>query len=63
MKMRKRANEELRWAMRSNFIAQWEVAEALNISEVTLCRWLRTELPEEKRNAILDAINKLKEAE
>ena len=37
----------------------YKIAMELGISEVTLYRYLRTELPEEKKKAILAAIEKL----
>ena len=41
----------------------YKIAMELNISEVTLYRYLRTELPEEKKSAILEAIDKLSKEE
>ena len=33
--------EEVKRLMKQNQVKQWEVAEAMEISEFTLCRWLR----------------------
>ncbi|GMB01865.1 hypothetical protein [Pelosinus sp. IPA-1] len=38
---------------------KYKVAELLGITEFTFSRWLRHELPEEKKTLILQAINKL----
>lgn len=50
-------NEQIRTAMRYSNVKQWEVAEHLGVSEFTLCRWLRTELPDNKIVQILQAIS------
>lgn len=36
--------EEVKLLMKQNQVKQWEVAEAMGISEFTLCRWLRKDL-------------------
>lgn len=33
--------EDVKLLMKQNQVKQWEVAEAMGISEFTLCRWLR----------------------
>ena len=50
-------NEQIRTALRCSDVKQWEVAEQLGVSEVTVCRWLRTELPDDKKVQILQAIS------
>lgn len=35
---------------------QWQVAERMDVTEGTLCRWLRSELPEERKRDILQAV-------
>lgn len=37
----------------------YQVAEVLGITEFTLCRWLRKELPVDKKAMVLAAIEKL----
>lgn len=54
------ANIELRQEMKANFIPQWKVAEVLGVSEMTLIRWLRKELTEDKRIKVQQAIESLK---
>ena len=39
----------------------WEVAAALGITDATLSRRLRTELPPEEQQRILDIIDRIKE--
>lgn len=51
---------EMLKAKRENNVCQWQIAEELKVSEYTLIRWLRHELPKEKVDAILKAIKKLK---
>ncbi len=56
---RKPRNEDIRTAMYLARVKQWEVAEQLGVSEVTVCRWLRTELPDDKKELILKAIKQI----
>ena len=49
-------NLKIRVAMISNNVKQWEVAELLKISEPSLSRLLRHELPEEEQDRIVKAI-------
>ena len=49
-------NLKIRVAMVSNNVKQWEVAELLKISEPSLSRLLRHELPEEEQDRIVKAI-------
>lgn len=54
------ANTELRAEIQKSRLRQWEIAAFIGVSEYTLVRWLRTELPADKQAAILEAIKKLK---
>lgn len=58
--MKQRANEEIRNMIKTNGVFQWEVADALGVSEVTLIRWLRTPLLDTKKENVIQAINKVK---
>lgn len=51
-------NPEIREALRANGMKQWELAERLGISENTICRRLRRELPDEEKRKFLEAITK-----
>lgn len=53
------ANAEIRALILKHRIRHYEVASQMNISESTLSRWLRKELPLEKKQEILNAINDL----
>jgi len=55
-------NRDIREAIKKARVKQWEVAQALGIAEETLIRWLRHELSEERKAAILAAIQKVREA-
>ena len=59
----RRVNADIRMAAWSAGIPLWAVAEELGICEMTLSRWLRTELPIEKRQRVLAAIQTLSETD
>lgn len=52
---------EIKLRARGAGVPQWKIADALGVSEPTLTRWLRHELPEEKQKQILEAIERLAE--
>ena len=54
-----KANADIRKAARIADIPLWRIGEKLGISEPTMIRWLRSELPEDKRQRILNAINEI----
>lgn len=54
-------NSEIRNLVAENRLYLWEVAEAAQISEITLGRWLRTEMNTERRERVMQAINALLE--
>lgn len=51
-------NLEIRKALVKSGMRQWELADALGISESTLVRHLRKELSQEEQATIFDAIEK-----
>lgn len=53
-------NLDIRKQMKENNIRQWQVAEQMGISEFTLSRKLRKELPQEQKDQLLEAVEKLK---
>ena len=53
-------NKQIRDAMNTANVKQWEVAEQLNISEFTFSRWLRSELSDENTKQIFQAIEDVK---
>lgn len=56
-------NRKIRAAAVAAGVPLWCLAEEMKISDTTLYRWLRTELPEEKERAMLEAIGKLSKEE
>ena len=52
-------NQAIRTNLKENKIKHWELAEALKISETTLVRKLRKELPTEETEKILKVISEL----
>lgn len=54
------SNAIVRERIKSAGIFQWQIADQMNISETTLCRMLRKELPDDKREKILEAIEKVR---
>ena len=52
--------DEVRLLMKQNQVKQWEVAEAMGISEFTLCRWLRKDLKGKQLERLNSAIKKVR---
>ena len=52
-------NKDLRDEMRSANVRQWEVAESIGISEMTMVKWLRRELDDSKKALIREGIYKV----
>ena len=50
-------NADIRNLIKKHRIHNYEIAQKLGVSEFTFCRWLRTELSEEKQKQVLDAIS------
>lgn len=57
------ANYEIRVAAKENGVHHWQIANALGISEGTLCRRLRKELSDADTQQILEIISRLKGAQ
>ena len=51
-------NKDLRDEMRIANVRQWEVADAIGISEMTMVKWLRRELDDSKKALVRDGIAK-----
>jgi len=54
------ANAEIRDLIRKKRFRHYEIAEALGVNEFTFSRWLRNELPDEKKREIIKAIEQIK---
>lgn len=50
-------NKDLRDEMRIANVRQWEVAEAIGISEMTMVKWLRRELDDSKKALVREGIS------
>ena len=55
-------NEDLREEIRIANVRQWEVADAIGISEMTMVKWLRKELSEDTKAMVRDGIAKVAES-
>ena len=59
MKM-KMNNLEVRELIERKRVAYYEVANQVGVNVSTLSRWLRDELPEDKKNQVIRAIKSIK---
>ena len=57
------ANKALRKQIEKSGIKQWQIADALGVADSTFTRWLRHELPEERKNEVLRVIEEVKQHE
>ena len=55
----KKANQDIRDYAAKKGVYFWEIAMELGISEPTMTRWMRVELPEDKRREIVQIIDKI----
>lgn len=53
--MKRKRNRDVRSVLKQKHVFQWEVAERLGVHETTVIRWMRTEMPEDKKQAIIAA--------
>lgn len=58
----KMANEKVKEALKVQGLRQWELAEMLGISEQTICRRMRKELPPDEQEKIISVIKNHKKA-
>lgn len=52
---KRKKNREVRDFLKAKRVFMWEVAERIGVHETTVIRWMRTELPEDKKQAIMEA--------
>ena len=52
-------NQEIRQRLAQAQVKHWQLAEAMSVSEFTLSRRLRHELPQEEQARILDIIDRM----
>ena len=53
------ANRELRGYMKRNSVPYWKLALKIGVAESTLIRWLRTELPEHKKQEYMLIVDEI----
>ena len=56
---RNKANKKVRDALQANSVYQWELADILEISEPTMVRKMRYEMPTEEQDALCEIIKKI----
>ena len=56
---RTRANQDIRDMLKDNGLTQWDLCKALGLSEMTLYRRLRDELPEDQKQEYKKVIEML----
>ncbi len=56
-------NSDIREYAKTKRVPLWSVAVALNVSEMTLIRWLRVDLSPERKAAIIKSIDELASVE
>lgn len=52
-------NKDIRELIKKKRVFHYEVAEALGVTVTTFSKWLQRELPEEKKNLIRSAVEKI----
>ena len=53
-------NSEIRTIIRKNRLFHYEIAEALGISESAFSKWLRSEMDNEKKQKVIQAIESIR---
>ncbi len=53
-------NADIRKEIKENGLTNWEVGEQAGLSEITMYRWLRSDLTPERRAILTKAIEELK---
>lgn len=52
-------NQDIRDMLKDNGLTQWDLCKALGLSEMTLYRRLRVELPEDQKQEYMKVIERL----
>lgn len=58
-----KANKEIREKAKEAGVYIWQIAEHIGVHDQTLNRWLRTELPDDKKDLIMAAVEDLRKGE
>lgn len=56
------ANKDLRNIAKKSNVSLWEIADAMGISEPTMTRYMRRELPEQEKENLMQIIDDLAKA-
>lgn len=56
-------NIDIRTKIKEKRLCNYEIAAKIGVSEYTFCRWLREELPPEKKKIIFAAIDSILDGE
>ena len=59
MRTRTKPNQDIRDMLKDNGLIQWDLCKALELSEMTLYRRLRDELPEDQKQEYMKVIERL----
>ena len=62
MNTAQKRNADIRQAIKEAGLTQWQIAEAIGVSDPTITIWLRHDLTADKRDRIMEAIKELKAA-
>ena len=62
MNTAQKRNADIRQAIKEAGLTQWQIAEAIGVSDPTITIWLRHDLTADKKNRIMEAIKELKAA-
>lgn len=60
--MKDKPNKEIREAIKNSSLNKYEIAYEIGIADTTFSVWLRKELPDDKKQLVLNAIKKLSAA-
>lgn len=55
----KQLNKKIRAELKKTGLKYWELARLLGVSDATLCRRLRDEIPEDEQDRIVELIRKV----
>lgn len=59
MRTRTKPNQDIRDMLKDNGLTQWDLCKTLGLSEMTLYRRLRDELPEDQKQEYMKVIERL----
>lgn len=52
-------NLDVRQKVKTSGVRYWQIAERLGIAAETLCRWMRKEFDDERKQLVLNAIDEI----